>query len=40
VSYILDHQTESGWLGPDDGQGGVGNTYWTGWYVVVVASAY
>jgi hypothetical protein len=31
VYYILDHQTAEGWLGPDDGFGGKGNTYWTGW---------
>jgi len=33
VYYILDHQTVDGWLGPDDGFGGPGNTYWTGWNV-------
>ena len=31
INYILDHQLPSGWLGPDDGFGGKGNTYWTGW---------
>ena len=31
ISYILDHQLPSGWLGPDDGFGGKGNDYWTGW---------
>ena len=31
VNYILDHQLPSGWLGPDDGFGGQGNTYWNGW---------
>jgi len=31
VSYILEHQLPNGWLGPDDGFGGAGNTYWTGW---------
>lgn len=31
VAYILDHQLPSGWLGPDDGFGGAGNTYWNGW---------
>lgn len=31
VTYILDHQTAEGWLGPDDGFGGVGNAYWSGW---------
>ena len=29
--YILEKQLPNGWLGPDDGFGGVGNTYWTGW---------
>ena len=33
VSYILTSQTTKGWLGPDDGFGGKGNTYWTGWNV-------
>ena len=27
VNYILDNQLPSGWLGPDDGFGGSGNTY-------------
>lgn len=31
IYYILEHQTKDGWLGPDDGFGGPGNTYWTGW---------
>ena len=31
IYYILEHQTAEGWLGPDDGFGGKGNTYWTGW---------
>jgi hypothetical protein len=35
VGYILQHQTESGWLGPDDGGGGEGNTYWTGWNTAI-----
>lgn len=29
----MDHQNATGWLGPDDGFGGRGNTYWTGWNV-------
>lgn len=34
ISYILDHQNATtGWLGPDDGFGGPGNTYWSGWNV-------
>lgn len=31
IMYILDHQLKNGWLGPDDGFGGPGNTYWNGW---------
>lgn len=31
INYILDHQLPSGWLGPDDGFGGKGNDYWSGW---------
>ena len=34
VSYILSHQLKNGWLGPDDGFGGKGNTYWSGWNVM------
>ncbi len=34
VDYILEHQLPDGWLGPDDGFGGVGNTYWTAWNTV------
>eukprot|EP00662_Eupelagonemidae_sp_cell21_P043791 gene43791-59714_t len=33
VYWILDHQLPSGWLGPDDGFGGKGNDYWSGWNV-------
>jgi hypothetical protein len=33
VYYILDHQNATGWLGPDDGFGGKGNDYWTGWNI-------
>ena len=33
VTKILDAQLPSGWLGPDDGFGGKGNTYWNGWNV-------
>ena len=33
VSKILDAQLPNGWLGPDDGFGGKGNTYWNGWNV-------
>ena len=35
IQYILDHQNATtGWLGPDDGFGGAGNTYWNAWNVV------
>ena len=35
VWYILAHQNKTtGWLGPDDGLGGRGNTYWSAWNVV------
>jgi hypothetical protein len=31
ITYILEHQNKTtGWLGPDDGFGGGGNTYWCG----------
>ena len=34
VEYILDHQNvTTGWLGPDDGFGGPGNSYWSGFNV-------
>eukprot|EP00966_Prymnesium_polylepis_P196757 4559219-Prymnesium_polylepis.1 len=31
ILKILAAQLPSGWLGPDDGFGGKGNTYWNGW---------
>ena len=31
IHFIIANQSKSGWLGPDDGFGGVGNTYWNGW---------
>jgi len=34
IYYIIEHQTADGWLGPDDGFGGKGNTYWTAWNTV------
>lgn len=34
ISYILNHQNASGWLGPDDSFGGAGNDYWNAWNVV------
>ena len=34
VTTILDAQLPSGWLGPDDGFGGKGNTYWSAWNIV------
>jgi hypothetical protein len=40
VYYILDHQTAEGWLGPDDGFGGKGNDYWTGWNVAAALLQY
>eukprot|EP00039_Didymoeca_costata_P021703 m.2809 g.2809 ORF g.2809 m.2809 type:complete len:948 (-) comp2595_c0_seq1:128-2971(-) len=40
ISYILDHQLASGWLGPDDGFGGAGNTYWNGWNVAASLLSY
>ena len=33
VEYILANQQADGWLGPDDGFGGKGNTYWSGWNI-------
>ena len=35
VSYILEHQLPSGWLGPDDHFGGNGSDYWSGWNVAL-----
>jgi len=40
VYYILDHQNSSGWLGPDDGFGGQGNTYWNGWNIAAALLQY
>ena len=40
IYYILDHQTSEGWLGPDDGFGGKGNDYWTGWNVAAALLQY
>ena len=40
IYYVLDHQTAEGWLGPDDGFGGKGNTYWTGWNVAAALLQY
>lgn len=35
ISYILEHQLPSGWLGPDDHFGGQGSDYWSGWNVAL-----
>ncbi|KAJ9470544.1 hypothetical protein DIPPA_18533 [Diplonema papillatum] len=35
VWYVVDHQLPNGWLGPDDGFGGAGNDYWSGWNMAV-----
>jgi hypothetical protein len=41
VYYILDHQNKTtGWLGPDDGFGGAGNTYWNGWNIAAALLQY
>lgn len=40
IYYILDHQLPSGWLGPDDGYGGKGNTYWNGWNIAAALLQY
>ena len=41
VDYILDHQNATtGWLGPDDGFGGKGNTYWNGWNICAALLQY
>jgi len=40
INYILNHQLPSGWLGPDDGFGGKGNTYWTAWDVCLALMQY
>ena len=35
ISYILANQNKTtGWLGPDDGFGGKGNTYWSAWNIL------
>eukprot|EP00976_Prorocentrum_cordatum_P098030 1191231-Prorocentrum_minimum.AAC.1 len=40
VEYILAHQSDRGWLGPDDGYGGPGNVYWTGWNTAIALLQY
>jgi hypothetical protein len=40
VAFILANQSASGWLGPDDGFGGQGNTYWNGWNIAAALLQY
>ena len=37
---MQEHQNASGWLGPDDGFGGKGNTYWNGWNIAAALLQY
>ena len=38
TSYILSHQSQSGWLGPDDSKDG--NSYWSKYYMLYILAQY